>query len=439
MMKKGILLSLTAAVLVAFIACAVWYIGKRGDWQNSSKEAFIPKNSALVLHIHPSAVLPSTLETALGKQAEHFRTSRLNRIVLALHDAGLLLPTSRVLAQRLESKEKVTSLWILDCRDLLSRNDISGFLDQHYGGGGEPRKYDRYRIARLPGASPAETAAQKSDLFYSVEEGRILLSDSELYIEDALKQLEQSQEEGTPPFQEISRYFSAGAAVNLYLNTAWFSDILPLFLQTRKMLPRLDPGACFKWAALDGELREDGISLNGFMSYASMPASYLKTVEKQKPVETTVDAVIPARAASLLILNLSDPDSYLEALERYRHDAGLAEKARKRKQELNSQLGKGAETELRQLLHGSFAKVGLSFDPDSGAEEGLIIAELKSGGLAASWVEKIIEQHARVSNTHPGNYRKQHRVDRDKSFTFFFESSPNVLIKPPNFSESHSS
>ncbi|MDR1757289.1 MAG: WD40 repeat domain-containing protein [Culturomica sp.] len=410
-MKKGFLLSLIAAVLVVFIAYAVWYIGKRGEWQNSSKESFIPKNSALVLHVNPSAVLPATLEAALDKQIKQFRSSRLNQIVLALHNVDLLLPTSRILAQRREGKEKITSLWILDCRDVVSRNDVAGFLDQYHGGGGEARKYDRYRIARL--------STETGDLFYAVEEGRVLLSDSELYIEDALKQLEQSQQEDLSSFQDVSRYFSAKAGVNLYLNTAFFSDILPFFLQTRKVFPHLDLGRCFKWAALDGELREDGVGLNGFMSHEAMPASYLKTLEKQRPAETTIDAVIPSRAASLLVLNLSDPAAYLELLERYRRDAGLAEQVRKRKQEFNNRLGKGAETELRQLLQGQFAKVGLTFNPASGEEEGLIIAELKSGGLAQSWVEKMIDQHARATNSHPGSYRKQHRVDRDKSFTYY--------------------
>lgn len=156
------------------------------------------------------------------------------------------------------------------------------------------RKYDRYKIHSLQ--------AEKEEIFYAVEEGMVLLSDSELYIEDALKQFEQKSEgiEQQAQFQQINKYFSASAGLNVFLNASCFADLLPMFIQTKKLFPHLDIASCFRWGALDGELQEDGIGLNGFMDYAGLEASFMKTLEGQKPGEAGIDAIIPADVASFL-------------------------------------------------------------------------------------------------------------------------------------------
>lgn len=69
-------------------------------------------------------------------------------------------------------------------KNVLSGSDIVDFLQKNFGkSAGTFRKYDRYKIYSLQ--------AEKEEIFYAVEEGMVLLSDSELYIEDALKQFEQ--------------------------------------------------------------------------------------------------------------------------------------------------------------------------------------------------------------------------------------------------------
>ena len=48
-----------------------------------------------------------------------------------------------------------------------------------------------------------------------------MLSDSDLYIEDGLKQfdLEEAGEGVKPHYQNLNKYFSAGAGINILLNT----------------------------------------------------------------------------------------------------------------------------------------------------------------------------------------------------------------------------
>ena len=51
-MKKGILLSLLAVILLAVVVCAIWYINEEGKMRAGSKDSFIPYNSAVVVTIN---------------------------------------------------------------------------------------------------------------------------------------------------------------------------------------------------------------------------------------------------------------------------------------------------------------------------------------------------------------------------------------------------
>lgn len=412
-MKKGIL-SFAAVVLIGLVAYAVWYINRRGELAGNSKNSFIPNNSALVVSLNQGASLSEKIRTAFASDIRDFRADPLFKAVDTLISGNFAAPTSRILAIRMEGKSKPVYLWVMDNRDVLSRNEIVAFLKEVFQGAREQvRKYGDYRIYSLN--TGGET------LYYAVEEGMILLSGSELYVEDALKQFEQDAEgkKTNVHYENINKYFSAGAGMNLFLNTACFSDLLPMFIQTEKMFPDMDVAQCFKWGALDGDISAEGVTFNGFMHYGGMNASYMKTLEEQRPKESSIENIIPVYPQSLLLLNLSDLKQYLAALDNYRYDSGKIEKIRKRKQECARLLGKNAEAELKELLQGEFALVSMSFNESSGETEGAVVAGLKSGGLCRSWIENAVGVNARVSNVHPDSYRRVYKADRDQSYVYY--------------------
>lgn len=413
-MKKGLWLSVVAALFVGFVVYALWYINRRGELQNNSKDSFIPYNSALVVNINPEISLPSGIKSVFTTAFGKFQEKLLYKTAYGLCNSDLISPTSKVAAVRTEGKNDLVFLFVMDNKNVLSGGDIVDFLQKNFGKAvGKNRKYDRYKIYSLQ--------SEDEEVFYAVEEGMVLLSDSELFLEDALRQFDQEAENGEQqmPYRHIGKYFSSSAGVNLFLNTSYFSDLLPMFLQARALFPHLDITSCFKWGALDGDLREDGISLNGFMDYAGQESSFMKTLKGQHSGETDIEAVIPARPVSFFILNLTDLKAYLSALEDYRYNAGLIEAIRKRKQEYYKILGKEGETELKELLQGEFALVNVSFNESQGKNEGLIIAELKSGGLCKAWIEKAVGNDARLHNIHPDSYLRNYKVDREQSFGYY--------------------
>lgn len=413
-MKKGILLSLLAVLFVGVIIFGIWYINESGKMRTGSKDSFVPYNSALVVHLNKNARLSPALQEAFAEDVRKFRGRLISRVADTLRDRGFADSSACIVAMRVEGKNDIALLYVIDSHDVLSRGEMIDFLKQAFHVNEEKiRKYDSHKIYELKDG--------KQEVYFSICGGNVLISDSDLYIEDGLKQFDQETLETSakPHYQNLNKYFSPGAGINILLNTEAFSDLLPLVIDAGKINPNLDITKCFKWGAFDGEFNEQGVCLNGFMHYAGLSTSYMQTLEKQQPKEVHIDGVIPAGAISFGMLNLSNTEAYFSALDAYRYNVGLKDDVFERKQQLIKMFGQEAEDELRQLLLGEFAIVNMAYDEVKAQRDGVIIAQLKSGSLCQALVEKMLKKYARFDGKEIDGYRKVYHIDREKSFTYY--------------------
>ena len=90
-MKKGILLSLLAVILLAVVVCAIWYINEEGKMRAGSKDSFIPYNSAVVVTINAGAELAPEIRQAFAADLKVFRRKLLVRITDTLQQQGTSL------------------------------------------------------------------------------------------------------------------------------------------------------------------------------------------------------------------------------------------------------------------------------------------------------------------------------------------------------------
>lgn len=146
------------------------------------------------------------------------------------------------------------------------------------------RKYNSQKIYRVNKV--------KDEVCYAVVGRMVLVSNSELYVEDAINQLSnpvEGEKNETPRFKNMNRYFSAGAGLNVFLNTTCFSDLLPLLLQKDFIAKQTDISQWFKWGALDGDIKPDGVSFNGFMHYDGLKAAFPGAFKGQVPQDSKLD------------------------------------------------------------------------------------------------------------------------------------------------------
>ncbi|MDE7374574.1 MAG: WD40 repeat domain-containing protein, partial [Odoribacter sp.] len=251
--------------------------------------------------------------------------------------------------------------------------------------------------------------------------GIILISDSDLYIEDGLKQFdsENAEEQAEPHYRNLNKYFSVGAGMNVFLNTSAFTELLPLNVQTGKLFPHLDVTCLFKWGALDGEFSGDGVSLNGFLHYEEQKKSYICALQEQQPRTSGIDGIVPARLNALGLLNLSQPSAYFSALESYRYSAGLKNQVAVRKRQYVKMFGQECEEEMQNLLQGEFALVESGYNVTTQEKDGLVIAALKSGSLGRTLLEKMMRTYARFDGNTPEDYQRKCEIDKEKVVDYY--------------------
>ena len=412
---KKIALIVLGIVLLGGIGFALWWVNEREREVDIPKESFIPYNSAVVINVNANADLLPKVATAFDREIKAFRKSMLSRVVDTLKQVSQVDTSSYVMAIRVEGKQSIRFLYVLNRSGLFSRGDVHAFLQKMFAGVQvKERKYNNQKIYLA--------SRGKDEVCYAIVGGMVLVSNSELYVEDAVNQLGHSGEDekdGAPRFKNVNRYFSAGAGLNVFLNTTCFSDLLPLLLQKDFIAKQTNIAKWFKWGALDGDIKPNGVSFNGFVHYDGLKAAFPIAFKGQVPQDSKLDAVIPADVKCVSILALNDVKNYLASLESYRYGAGQIENVRKRKQEFARLFGDKLEEEWQALLKGEWGKGTLSYDASRKQEEGIVVVHVKAGSLAGGLLEKMLKSYASKSGISETSLYRSFALDKDKKVSYF--------------------
>ena len=418
---KKIALIVFGIVLLGGIGFALWWVNEREREVDIPKESFIPYNSAVVINVNANANLSPKIAIAFDREIKAFRKSMLSRVVDTLKQVSQVDTSSYVMAIRVEGKQSIRFLYVLNRSGLFSRGDVHAFLQKMFAGlQVKERKYNNQKIYLA--------SRGKDEVCYAIVGGMVLVSNSELYVEDAVNQLGHSGEDekdGAPRFKNVNRYFSAGAGLNVFLNTTCFSDLLPLLLQKDFIAKQTNIAKWFKWGALDGDIKPNGVSFNGFVHYDGLKAAFPIAFKGQVPQDSKLDAVIPADVKCVSILALNDVKNYLASLESYRYGAGQIENVRKRKQEFARLFGDKLEEEWQALLKGEWGKGTLSYDASRKQEEGIVVVHVKAGSLAGGLLEKMLKSYASKSGISETSLYRSFALDKDKKVSYFKMPVPN--------------
>ncbi|MFR7875959.1 MAG: hypothetical protein ACLU4J_05895 [Butyricimonas paravirosa] len=119
---------------------ALWWVNEREREVDVPKESFIPYNSAIVVNVNANANLSSKIAIAFDREIKTFRESMLCRVVDTLKQASQVDTSSYVMAIRVEGKQTIRFLYVLNRSGLFSRGDVLLFAKNVCRGAGERAK-----------------------------------------------------------------------------------------------------------------------------------------------------------------------------------------------------------------------------------------------------------------------------------------------------------
>ena len=131
---KKIALIVLGIVLLGGIGFALWWVNEREREVDIPKESFIPYNSAVVINVNANANLSPKIATAFDREIKAFRKSMLSRVVDTLKQVSQVDTSSYVMAIRVEGKQSIRFLYVLNRSGLFSRGDVHVFLQKMFAG-----------------------------------------------------------------------------------------------------------------------------------------------------------------------------------------------------------------------------------------------------------------------------------------------------------------
>ncbi|MDR0765471.1 MAG: hypothetical protein LBF09_00850 [Odoribacteraceae bacterium] len=407
-MLKKITWIFFAILLVALLAGALSWLHLREREKKIPAETFIPDNSALVLRVQGGTRLPLDLPAPLAGDVALFHRAAIHRVIDTLARAGIVDSSSVTVALRVEGKASVRFLHVLNRGGLFHRGDLPAFLARRFPGDAPAaRDFERGAIHAI--------AVGHDEVYYTVVGGHVLLSDSGLYLEDALKRADGNAPDASP-YEEACHYLSSAAKVNVFVNATCLAELLPLYLDKVAL-------AGISWGALDGYISPGGFTFSGLVRPGPTIRSFPGLLQGQRAAGIRLDGLLPADVKAVSVLRLSDAGKYLADLERYRSAVKISDAVAARKREYARWFGASTGDEWQELFGGEIAKGVMDVLP-AGEEEGVIVVLLKSGNKGERLLQEMIARHARQAGGGGDSTRHVYQVDQ-KQVVYYTMPAPD--------------
>lgn len=217
--------------------------------------------------------------------------------------------------------------------------------------------------------------------FTTVYKGFVLLSSSQMAIEDAIRQVNSgiSLRKNSNGFKKVQTTAGQSKEVNLYVNQKYFSQFVGKFLDSRgkEACSRLE--SFTGWAELDIIAKSNGLLLNGYSHSVDSMGGFLTVFDNQSSQNIDVLEMLPASTAFLLHYGISDYKSFDAAYQNYLQ---VRNKHSKRNQELEILRAAGVNTNklLEKHMVGEVAMC-ITEVPSNIKGQGISAVESKTFGL----------------------------------------------------------
>ena len=159
----------------------------------------------------------------------------------------------------------------------------------------------------------------KETWFVSFYENYFLVSDAQMGVEDAIRQINSniSLKVNDAGFKKVFATAGQSKDINLYINQKYFSQFLSKYFEKngKKAFSRLETFA--GWTELDIIAKSNGVLLNGYSHAIDSMGGFLTVFDDQTSQNIDVLDILPASTSFLLHYGISDYKSYDAAYQNY--------------------------------------------------------------------------------------------------------------------------
>ncbi len=255
---------------------------------------------------------------------------------------------------------------------------------------------------------------------YSISNGLLIFSFSSLLVEDALRQLTLTESiYSNREFNKVFETTGKNVDANIFINYNQVPKLIAIHLRsdyTSRMRLMKDMAS---WAALDLNLQDETILLNGFTYVNDSAKQLMKLFLHQSPEKMTIDDVLPATISSFLALNLSDEELYFQKFRNHLLDKGKLNEYNKNISILKSKYNIDLNESFYSQIDKEIAVAFEATNSDKLRTNKFVIIKVKSKSLAEKKLSGLIDKVATVKRTSSKIYKFNYKIDDELSFPIY--------------------
>jgi len=228
-------------------------------------------------------------------------------------------------------------------------------------------------------------------LYYGQMNGLVLLSSDDALIRTSISQMSRGASlKDDLMFQKASESAGKNVDADIYVNYRHLPKYLELYLKPGVNASPGMLGSMASWTELDLNLKEDGISFNGFSYTNDTVAQYLNVFLHQEPQAIEFPGILPANTASYVFFGINDVISmtseYRKVLDRF----GKLQRTDAKLDSLNDHYGIDIENSLLAWMGNEFGVCVTEPSSISFSENSYAVVKARSVELAEKLLSDMV-------------------------------------------------
>lgn len=420
-MRKNILLIAVLSIFLIVTLLGFYFLKNQKEYNADPLDA-IPISSECIFNFSSLSGFHSLLEDSRGVIKDINKFQGISGIKTVVNDifssidskySDINVDKRFICATKLTGKSNVDLLFVFPVNNNQERDVISSFLEDYFKG---------YTVNRrnYSGNEIVKFTKDKDEYCTAFVEGLVLLSDSPIFLEDAIRQT------GTKPklkdlsdFAKVYKTAGEDADVNVFVNNTNFPKLMKLVCskESRKFVSSMSNVA--SWTSFDVDVDNEYIQLNGFAKTHDKRFDMLDIFVGQEAVESQLINVIPSNISAFALMSLSDIEKYREDNIKYLNQIGKLRDYRKGLNRLKRLYGKKFEDEFYSFFDGEAAILSMSVNSLNVHKDKLAIFKTKGEGRVRESLVNLLDYYARNHMKPLSYYVGKVVIDREKSFKIF--------------------
>lgn len=428
MSKRNTGIIVGVLVFAGIIAAVLWNLSRHQSYTTGHTIDAVPVDAALVLKITDPADFISTLQNNIDYREELLSFESLSDVYELMSYADSsdlftngpgkgLLDSPVYLSFSKIGKETIAWNFHFALKHKSHQSQLKSWIEQNLAG---KREYTGFSIYEI---QPKNRSDLK--LFATFQKGILTVSHSSLLIETSIRQ----QQSGLSltddkDFSSIQKTTSSRADGSLFINFASIEDFSEPFLASGQEKIASFLAKTARWSALDFDIKEDGLMLNGFVS-PRPNQDFISLFNDVEPRRSTLEKILPSDIKLFTGYNFSDKQQFISNFEQYTAQSENASKIESLETDFKNKTGQSFIKTFFEIIDGEMAFACSNYNASNPAEGRYIIFRTK-GQSASMPVMKTIQEYYGVSTEPVKNYH----VDESTYFPVYrgFNGQLNNLV-----------